>query len=97
MLTNLLNPHPYVFWLAVGGPLVAEAHGTSPGAVAAFLVGFFGCIVGAKAVMALAIGRFRHLLSGAGYRWTMRALAAGMLLLALRFAEEGLSTVLQMG
>lgn len=97
VLTNVFNPHPYVFWLAVGGPLVAEAHATSTVSLAAFLAGFFGCIVGSKAVMAALIGRFRGLLSGAGYRWTMRGLAFGMLLLALRFAEDGLSSLLAMG
>lgn len=92
VLTNVLNPHPYVFWLAVGGPLVAEAWAHGPLTLAGFLVGFFGGIVGAKAVIAALLGRFRHLFTGAPYRWTMRALAVGMLGLAARFAYDGLST-----
>ncbi|MCP4808434.1 MAG: LysE family transporter [Proteobacteria bacterium] len=92
VLTNVLNPHPYVFWLAVGGPLVAEAWTEGAPSLAAFLLGFFGGIVGAKAIVAALLGRFRHLFTGAPYRWTMRALAVGMLVLAGRFAYGGLST-----
>jgi len=95
VLTNLLNPHPYVFWASVGGPLVAEAW--SVGAVPHFLVGFFFCIVGSKAAMALLIGRYRGLLAGVAYRRTMQLLAVGLALLALRFAESGLSSLLAMG
>lgn len=93
VLTNVLNPHPYVFWLAVGGPIVAQAWDVGPAGLAAFLGCFFGGIVGAKAAVATLLGRFRDAFTGAPYRWTMRALAVGMLALAGRFAYDGLSSL----
>lgn len=81
--TNLLNPHPYVFWIGVGGPLVADAWATSWGAVAAFLVAFFVAICGSKLVLALVVGRARDVLRGPAYLWTVRALGVALIGLAV--------------
>lgn len=80
--TNLLNPHPYLFWVGVGGPLVAEAWASSGWAVAAFLVGFFGALCGSKLALAALVGRVRGLLQGPAYLWTVRAMGVGLLVLA---------------
>ncbi|MED5372737.1 MAG: LysE family transporter [Myxococcota bacterium] len=75
--TNLLNPHPYLFWLAVGGPMLLET-----AAPVAFLVGFFGLLVGSKAALAVLAERARPWLGSSGYRWTLRALGVGLVVLA---------------
>lgn len=49
VVVNALSPHPWVFWITVGGPVVVDADGT--GAVA-FVVGFYVTLVGAKAAIA---------------------------------------------
>lgn len=79
---NALSPHPYVFWFAVGGPLVVRIADTS-GAVAGalFLTGFFALIVGCKLAVADAVERARRFLTGQRYRRTL--LAASALLGAL--------------
>ncbi len=38
ILVNLLNPHPWVFWFSVGGPLVVRAWALSPIDGSSFLV-----------------------------------------------------------
>lgn len=78
VLTNLLNPHPYLFWVAVGGPLVAEASQTGTPSVLGFLAGFFGGLCGAKAAMALLAGSARGWLTGAAYVWLLRTLGVVM-------------------
>ena len=78
VMTNLLNPHPYLFWVAVGGPLVREAWSHSRVSVAGFLVAFFALLCGTKAGMAVLVGRGRHWLSGRAYVWTLRALGLVM-------------------
>lgn len=90
VLTNLLNPHPYLFWVAVGGPLVAEAARTGPGAVAAFLIGFFGALCGAKVAMALLAGQARGWLTGRAYVWLLRGLGLTMWVFAAGFAWDAL-------
>lgn len=89
MLTNLVNPHPYLFWAAAGGPVAARALNDGPGPLTAFLVSFFVCIIGAKVAIAVLTGRLRDRLRGAGYRWVMRGLGAALGVFAVLFALDG--------
>ena len=88
--TNILNPHPYLFWFTVGGLSLAEAARIGPVALGAFTLGFLGCLVGSKVVMALALARVRRWFLGQPYVWTMRALGLAMLAFAAGFLIEGL-------
>lgn len=89
VLTNALNPHPYLFWFTVGGPIAVEAFGVGWRPLAGFLVGFFSCLIGSKIALALLAGRLRQALLGRGYRWVMRGLGAAMLAFGWMFAMEG--------
>lgn len=80
VLANLLNPSPYLFWGTVGAPLLAQTWSLGPSTAAAFLAGFFGCLVGAKVLLAWLTGRFGPLLGGPAYALVMRGL--GLMLLA---------------
>jgi len=80
VLVNALSPHPYLFWLTVGSPTMIKAWAKSPPAAAAFVAGFYACLVGAKVSIAVLIGQSRQLLIGNIYRYVMRIL--GILLLA---------------
>jgi len=53
---NVTNPNAWMFWSAVGGPLVASAWRASPSAAMAFLAGFYACITAGNAALALAAG-----------------------------------------
>jgi threonine/homoserine/homoserine lactone efflux protein len=65
-VVNLLNPHPWVFWIAVGVPILGD--GTA-GEAALFLVPFYVMLVGSKLTVAALLGAGRErLLRGAGYR-----------------------------
>ena len=78
--TNLLNPHPYIFWIAVGGPLVATAE-----SLPALLFGFFGCLCGSKVLIAIAAGHFREALTGRAYRTVMVLLGLSLFVFAALF------------
>ncbi len=81
LLVNLLNPHPYVFWLTVGGPLVtmnAQHNRWAP--IVAFLLGFYGCLVGAKVLLAVLVHGGRAHLHGRGYRIALQV-SGGLLVL----------------
>ncbi len=81
VLVNLLNPHPWLFWLTVGGPLLIAAWRDGILWAAGFLAVFYGLIVGCKIVLAWITARGRRFLTGAWYR---RVLAAsGTLLIGL--------------
>ena len=87
---NLVNPHPWLFWLGVGGPILVRANDRSHWAAAAFLVGFYGLMIGTKVALAgaVAAGRSR-LLAGRGYAIAVRATALLMIAVGVLLAIEG--------
>jgi len=89
-LVNALSPHPYIFWVTVGAPVLIRAWAEGPLAAAAFLVGFYACLVGAKMLIAVIAGRSGGRLRGRGYRAVMVILGALLLVFAMRLAGEGL-------
>ena len=90
VVTNLLNPHPYLFWITVGAPMLIRGWDTGPAAPAAFLLGFYLCLVGSKAVIALLTAGSRRRLTHQGFVWTNRVLGAALLVFALILARDGL-------
>jgi threonine/homoserine/homoserine lactone efflux protein len=89
-LVNALSPHPYIFWVTVGAPVLIRAWADGPLAAAAFLVGFYACLVGSKMLVAVIAGRSGGRLRGRGYRTVMAGLGVLLLFFALRLAAEGL-------
>ncbi len=57
---NALSPHPWIFWLAVGGPVLVSAWRAGAAGAAAFLTGFYVMLIGTKAALAVVVGRTRH-------------------------------------
>lgn len=90
-VTNALSPHPWVFWLSVGAPILADQ---GPGGSALFLGAFYLLLIGSKVTIAGAIhaGRQR-LIQGRGYAILLRASAALLLATGVLLAVEGLQTV----
>jgi threonine/homoserine/homoserine lactone efflux protein len=48
IFTNLLSPHPWLFWLTVGAAILAKAIAQSWPVAVAFLFGFYVLLVGSK-------------------------------------------------
>lgn len=90
IVTNLLNPHPWLFWLTVGAAILAKSLAQGWSVAAAFLFGFYLLLVGSKVMVALLAARSRNLLGGRGYRVAMRMLAVLLALFALLLLREGL-------
>lgn len=89
VLTNFLSPHPYLLWIGVGAPLLTKALGIGPSALFAFLAGFYLSLVGAKVILAVAVGRSSMFLSSRLYLYTMRLLGLLLVLFALMLLWEG--------
>ncbi len=81
IVTNLLNPHPWLFWLSVGAPILVAAWTQDPARALAFAAGFYGLMVATKLVVAYLASHGRRL---AGSAWYARlVVASGVLLLAM--------------
>jgi len=93
--TNLLNPHAYLFWLTAGVPVMSGGlarHGLL--GPAAFLVGFFACLVASKAVIAFGVSSGRRFLQGAAYRWSLVLSGVALAAFGLYRVVEGIRDLL---
>ena len=91
VMTNFLNPYPYMFWLLVGAPIILNAYQTIGMMVAgSFILSFYCCLVGVLMVIAGLVGKSRVLLKGKGYVYTLRVLGALLIVFALRFLHDSL-------
>ena len=70
-LINFLNPHPYLFWVAVGAPTVVRAWRTEPWLAVVFIVSFYALLIGSKVALAFVFSRARSL-PQRQYAWLMR-------------------------
>jgi threonine/homoserine/homoserine lactone efflux protein len=90
VVTNALNPHPYVFYMTVGGPILLRALNQGSISAIAFFISFLFCLVGSKVFLALVTGRSRSFLKGPVYLWIMRFLGACLIIFSLTLLAEGL-------
>ena len=80
-LVNLFNPHPWIFWVTVQGPILVAGWRRDPVAAGAFVAAFYFAIVGSKVAIAWLVARGRHGLNDAWYRRTL--VACGLLLIGI--------------
>jgi len=76
---NALSPHPYLFWITVGSPMILDAYQQSAIYAAGFIISFYVCLVGAKIITAIVVNHSRDFLQGKTYIWLMKLM--GLLLL----------------
>ena len=86
--TNLLNPHPYLFWISVGAPLMLRTEDQA--AAALFAAAFYVCLIGSKVALALLTARFRSVLASRFYLRLNRTLGLILLFFALVLLKDGL-------
>jgi threonine/homoserine/homoserine lactone efflux protein len=53
VVTNLLNPNPYIFWSVVAGPILIAAWRESSAYGAGFMLGFYGTLIGGFVLLIL--------------------------------------------
>ena len=80
-VVNLLNPHPWIFWVTVQGPLLIQGWRRAPVIGAAFVFAFYAAIVGSKISIAWLVSKGRRNLDE---RWYRRVLTGcGLLLIGM--------------
>lgn len=78
---NALNPHPYLFWATVGGPMLMAAFSQSLLQGALFLLGFYATLIGSKVAVAALVHSQSHRFSAVWYQRILVLL--GLLLIGL--------------
>lgn len=90
VITNALNPHPYVFYMTVGAPIIFKAMEQNTLNAAAFLGSFLFLLVGSKVILAIIVGRSRTFLKGNAYINIMRILGILLILFSIILFRDGL-------
>ena len=93
IIVNVLNPHPYLFWISIGAPTTIKAWDQSIFAAMAFIGSFYILLVGSKISLAVLVGRYRSFLTGSFYIYTMRILGLILFAVALVLFRDGMNLV----
>lgn len=90
VLTNALSPHPYLFWLSVGAPIMTKAMSLSLYAALSFIISFYCFLVGSKIVLAIVIDKSKSFLKNSAYIYSLRFLGIILCFFALVLFHDGL-------
>ena len=90
IITNALNPHPYIFYMTVGAPIILKALNKNAFWAVAFLASFLLFLVGSKVILAVITGRSRTFLKNKAYIFIMRTLGALLFLFSFILFRDGL-------
>lgn len=89
-LVNVLSPHPYLFWITVGGPTIVKAMNLGLFAAGIFVLSFYVMLIGSKIGIALLVGQSRSFLQGRKYIRVMRFLGILLIILAVMLFRDGM-------
>ncbi len=89
ILASALSPHPWLFWLSVGGPIIVRAAEDSWAPAAGFMAVFYGVLVGSKLALAVLTARSRVWLTGSVYVAVIRSLGVLLWVLAVLLFHDG--------
>jgi threonine/homoserine/homoserine lactone efflux protein len=90
IVVNAISPHPYLFWFAVGGPIIAKALQNSVLSAALFTLSFYILLITSKIFISLIVEKFKRFLLSKSYTNLLRILGILLLVFALLFLRDGL-------
>jgi threonine/homoserine/homoserine lactone efflux protein len=90
IITNALNPHPYIFYMTVGAPIIFKSINRNIFSTVLFVGSFLFFLVGSKVALAMVVERSRSFLQGSAYIWVMRILGILLLFFSIIFFGDGL-------
>lgn len=90
IITNLLNPSPYIFWFSIGAPTVVKACDEGLLHASLFVVVFYLTLVGSKVIIAFITGKTKDFLSSSFYIYLIKFLGIVLMGFAIFFIRSGL-------
>ena len=93
VITNILNPNPWMFWTLAGAPFMVAAWHQSPWMPFAFVIPFLSVLIGVKILIAVTFHRSKDWMSDGGLLWAIRISSLALLALATMFVIQGYTTL----
>jgi len=87
LLTNLLNPHPYIFWIFIGVPLLIKV-ATLERVI--FVSSFLFGIVGSKICLTVIVDRGKKFIESKHYQRIVKSLGLILIFLGLILLKDGI-------
>jgi threonine/homoserine/homoserine lactone efflux protein len=93
VIVNFGNPHPYIFWLSIGGPIIFKSLSVHIWATIFFIFGFYSFLVGSKVITALIVERSKYFINSNYYFSIIRILGVAQIIFGLTFIKVGLDSL----
>jgi len=93
ILTNLLSPNPYIFWLTIGAPLLISALNLSIFAALLFLLIFYLLLVGFKVLLALFTEKIKSFFASSSFHYLIKSLGFVLIGFGIYLIYSGVSGV----
>lgn len=90
VITNILNPHPYLFWMTIGAPIIFKALNINILSACLFISGFYLLLIGSKIVIVILISSSKIFLNSTLYIYILRFLGLILFFFAIIFIREAL-------
>lgn len=85
VVTNFLNPHPYLFWLVVGSPILVGSLTKGIASPIAFLLGLYSMLIGSKLFIAWLTAKTGKFLADEWYIYVNRGLGVVLIFFGIMF------------
>lgn len=93
IIVNFGNPHPYIFWLSIGGPIIFKNLNTYIWATVLFIIGFYSFLVGSKVIVALIVEKSKYFINSKYYFSIIRILGVAQIIFGFTFIKVGLDSL----
>lgn len=93
VIVNFGNPHPYVFWFSIGGPIIFKTLSTHVSATILFISGFYVFLVGSKVIITLIVEKSKSFINSKYYFLIIHILGIAQIIFGLAFIKMGLSSL----
>jgi threonine/homoserine/homoserine lactone efflux protein len=90
IITNILSPHPYLFWMTIGAPTILKAFRISPISGLSFIIGFYLFLVGSKITTAFIVDKSKSFLQSNTYIYIIRTSGFVLSVFSILFIRDGL-------
>jgi len=90
IITNFLNPHTYLFWLLVGGPIIIRNIETNASTISFFLIGFYCLLIGSEMSIALTVDKSKQFIKSTYHSRIIQLLGIILIIFAVSILIDGL-------
>lgn len=93
IIVNFGNPHPYIFWISIGGPIIFKTLNTHISATVLFILGFYIFLVGSKVIITLLVEKSKSFINSKYYFSIIHILGIAQIIFGLAFIKMGLDSL----